>query len=79
MFGLILALIPTEIFVGMWLILQPTTFWQKLILIIIGTVFLLPIQVWLGITGLAVTIALTGEKHRSTITKQTFKSRIGKF
>ncbi len=48
-------------------------------LIVIGTIFLLPAQVWLGITYLAFLVALNGEEHKPDIAKQDFKSRIEQY
>lgn len=76
---LIFCLIPTGLFLGLWLLLHPINFWQKLILIIIGTIFLLPTQVWLGIAYLAFLITLRDEKHRPNIFAQNFKNRIEKY
>lgn len=46
-------LLPTSIFIGLWLLLKPITFWQKLIMIFFGSSFLLAIQTYLFIFWLA--------------------------
>lgn len=76
---LIFSLIPTGLFIGLWLLLHPADFWQRLILIIAGTVFLLPIQVWLSIAWLAVIVSLSGEEHKPAIAQQNFKNRIEQY
>lgn len=53
LFSLPFMLLPTELFILFWLILKPVTFWQKLMSIIFGTVFLCPIQSILFIAWLA--------------------------
>ncbi len=76
---LIFCLIPTGLFIGLWLLLHPTGFWQKLMLIVIGVIFLLPAQVWLSVAYLAFLVALGDKEHSPDITKQNFKNRIGKY
>lgn len=53
LFTLPLMLIPTELFVLFWLILKPISFWQRLISIILGIIFLSTIQSILFILWLA--------------------------
>jgi len=44
--SVLIACLPIFIFLGFWRLLIPETFWQKLILIVLGIIFLLPVQVW---------------------------------
>lgn len=46
-------LLPTEIFILFWLILKPISFWQRLISITLGVIFLSTIQSILFILWLA--------------------------
>lgn len=46
-------LLPTELFVLFWLVLRPVTFWQRLISITLGVIFLSAIQSILFILWLA--------------------------
>ena len=66
--------IPSIIFIGVWHLLKPATFWQKLLMIALGSVFLSPIQVWLLIIWAAFLIGCMSDKKAPT--QYCFKNRI---
>jgi hypothetical protein len=53
LFTLPFMLLPTELFILFWLILKPITFWQRLISIALGAIFLSTIQSILFVVWLA--------------------------
>ena len=53
-----IMLIPVEIFIACWIFLKPITFWQRLITIILGYIFLPTIQTVLFIVWLAFLVSI---------------------
>lgn len=72
-------LLPTELFVLFWLILKPVTFWQRLISITLGVIFLGTIQsilfiLWLAfLNELFISLDLEKRKKRDSKLKQEIK------
>ena len=50
-FGLIILLFPILIFIPVWLLLHPVTFWQKLLMLALGSIGLFPIEILCIIFG----------------------------
>jgi len=62
-FGLIILLFPILIFIPVWLLLHPITFWQKLLTLVIGAVTLFPIEVYCVILGIStIVVGIKGNK-----------------
>ena len=80
-------LLPTELFIFFWLVLKPITFWQRLISITLGIIFLSAIQSVLFVLWLAflneLFIWLDQENRRKKYIKSeqetVQKNRIEKF
>lgn len=70
--------LPIATFILTWSLLNPQTFWEKILLIVLGIVFLTPIQAWLFIIWLMLLGAYCGLTKTSP-TQYQFKSRINKF
>lgn len=60
-------LLPASVFVGLWMLLKPTTFWQRLIMIFFGSSFLLTIQTYLFIFWLAFLNSMFDERNDKKI------------
>ena len=74
-FTLPFMLLPTELFILFWLILRPVSFWQRLISITLGVIFLSTIQSILFILWLAFLNELFPWLDQKSRQKKTNKSK----
>jgi len=73
-----IALLPSGVFYGLWMILRPATFWQKLLSIVLGCIFFAPIQFWLLLIYLAFIIGSRVDAPESP-TQYVFKNRLKQY
>lgn len=75
LFTLPIMLLPIEIFIAFWLFLKPTTFWQRLVTIILGSIFLSVIQTILFIAWLTFLAALFDQINQDKRKRQNIKEQ----
>lgn len=82
LFIMFLSFLPIEIFIGLWLLVHPTTFWQRLLSVFLGCVFFVPIQLGLFVIGVVfiglICSQIASKQHQQHQQRQ-FNNRIEKY
>lgn len=69
----VLAFIPLELSIGVWMLLKPINFWEKTVLITAATILCGTLQCYLIIVWLLFIIALFSKKQKSLWSKENYE------